>query len=130
MMVARCVVAATAAGIVAAGMAYAQVSTGTICIASFVDQSLAEPMLLPRPGPDSEYTFKIDGRSVARIKTGQPAVRADNVPADRPVRVAVILGSTPTETVTLDLRRQRRLCLALAYGYANWRVSDPSLCKC
>lgn len=126
----RCVVAATIAGIAAAGTADAQVSTGTICIASFADQSLAEPMLQPRPGPNSEYTFKIDGRPVARIKTGQPAVRIDNVPVDRPVRVAVFLGSTPTETVTLDLRRQRRLCLALAYGYANWRVSDPSLCKC
>ncbi len=127
-MMARGVVAVCLVGVVTVGSA--QASTGTICIASFADQSLAEPMLLPRPGPDSEYTFKIDDRTVARIRTGQPAVRIDNVPAVRPIRIAVFLGSTPTETLTLDLRRQRRLCLALAYGYANWRVSDPSLCTC
>lgn len=124
------VVAAFVVGAAVAESAQAEGSTGTICVSSFTDQSLAEPMLLPRPGPDSEYTFKIDGRPIARIRTGQPAVRIDNVPVDRPVRIAVFLGGTPTETLTLDLRRQRTACLALAYGYANWRVNNASQCRC
>jgi len=129
-MIGRGVAAAGAMGVAMVGAAHAQPAAGVICVASFADQSLAEPMLLPRPGPDSEYTFKIDGRVVARIRTGQPAVRVGNVPIDRPVKIAVFLGGRATETLTLDLRRHRTACLALADGYANWRVSDASRCRC
>jgi hypothetical protein len=112
-----------------------EANAGAICILPFSDQSLAEPMLpLRRPGPDSEYMFKIEDLPAARLKTGAPGISIPNVPAHRAIKVAVSLDGRPSETLMLDLRKEktRSLCLELAYGYANWRVVEVGSrrCKC
>jgi hypothetical protein len=112
---------------------------GKICIAPFHPARFASepPMLMdhPAPGPDSKYSFRVDGKLKASVGVGELGLIA-GVPVDRKVRVQVLLDGKPIESFKVDLRRARghRDCLWLHEGYWTWSLLgdwyEESGCRC
>lgn len=97
-------------------------TVGSICIAAFhPDPGHGPSMDLPGPGPDSHYTFRVDGGEPVTLAVGERH-RFDDVRADRRVVIAVRLDGKPTESLRVDLGNEpeHRLCLVLRRGYWHW----------
>lgn len=111
--------------------------TGAICIAPFEGaRPGSEPPMstTPAPSPGTVFTFIVDKRLKASVRSGEMAL-ITGVPADRRVKVEVRTQTRGFETFWLHLgqRPEKRVCLWLYPGYWHWIDNswEPNLgCKC